>query len=130
VLNYAPSRAFDLISEASWFNDEPIGSFSTVAHFLLMQYATDRKITVLLSGQGADELLSVIKNIWASISGALQVGRFLDAARVLSGFLRRGTLLPGSIIRRQTLSPIWLRMNEDDIRGTALRNRAAELRLG
>jgi asparagine synthase (glutamine-hydrolysing) len=31
VLNYPAEKALDLVSEASWFNDEPIGSFSTVA---------------------------------------------------------------------------------------------------
>ena len=41
----------------SWFNDEPLGSFSTIAHYLLMKRARDLGVTVLLSGQGADEIL-------------------------------------------------------------------------
>ena len=57
VLNYPSSKALDISAEVSWFNDEPIGSFSTVAHHLLMKKASDCGITVLLSGQGADEIL-------------------------------------------------------------------------
>jgi asparagine synthase (glutamine-hydrolysing) len=122
VLNYPPPRAFDLISEASWFNDEPIGSFSTVAHFLLMQYASDRKITVLLSGQGADELLCGYKKyLGFYVQELCQSGRFLEAARVLAGFVKQGTLFSGlNYLEGKRYLPSWMRMNEDDIRGTAL----------
>src|SRR5262249_29156542 len=36
VLAYPSSKALDMISEMSWFNDEPLISFSTIAHYLLM----------------------------------------------------------------------------------------------
>jgi asparagine synthase (glutamine-hydrolysing) len=50
VLDYPYSKTFDMISEATWFNDEPVGSFSTLAHYLLMKRARDLGVTVLLSG--------------------------------------------------------------------------------
>jgi asparagine synthase (glutamine-hydrolysing) len=122
VLNYPPSRAFDLISEASWYNDEPIGSFSTVAHFLLMQYASERGVTVLLSGQGADELLCGYKKyLGFYLQELCASGRFGEAARVMGGFLRRGTLLSGvSYQEGKRYLPPWLRIRENDIRGPAL----------
>ncbi len=38
-------------------NDEPVGGFSAAAHLMLMVKARELGVTVLLSGQGADELL-------------------------------------------------------------------------
>ena len=52
-----PKEAFRLLKEAIWFNDQPIGGFSAAAHMMLMKKAQEQKITVLLSGQGGDELL-------------------------------------------------------------------------
>lgn len=57
TLDLQPSRAFELLERACWHNDQPIGGFSNVAHFLLMEQAKNLGITVILSGQGADELL-------------------------------------------------------------------------
>jgi len=121
-LDYPPSRALDLIREASWFNDEPIGSFSTVAHFLIMQHASNMGVTVLLSGQGADELLCgykkylgfYLQELWRS-------GQFVEAAKLLGGFLKQGTLLTGINYQEgKRYLPDWLRVQEDEIRGPAL----------
>jgi asparagine synthase (glutamine-hydrolysing) len=49
--------AMDLISDATWHNDEPIGGFSSVAYYLMMSAAKDLGLKVILSGQGADESL-------------------------------------------------------------------------
>ncbi|MBE9059134.1 asparagine synthase (glutamine-hydrolyzing) [Sphaerospermopsis sp. LEGE 08334] len=57
TLDLQPGRAFELLEKACWHNDQPIGGFSNVAHFLLMEQAKNLGITVILSGQGADELL-------------------------------------------------------------------------
>src|SRR5688572_1816411 len=56
-LNYSPSAAFELVGHVSWFNDQPVGNFSAVAHYLLMNRAKELGVTVVLSGQGADEIL-------------------------------------------------------------------------
>jgi asparagine synthase (glutamine-hydrolysing) len=52
-----PARAFGDIEHAVWHNDEPIGGLSSVAHLLLMRKAKELGVTVVLSGQGADESL-------------------------------------------------------------------------
>lgn len=49
--------AMGQMSDAIWYNDEPIGGFSTVAYYLLMRAARELGVKVLLSGQGADESL-------------------------------------------------------------------------
>ncbi|PWY56594.1 asparagine synthase (glutamine-hydrolyzing) [Legionella qingyii] len=56
-LSWSPTDAIDLLKKATWHNDAPLGSFSNVAHYLMMQKAHELGITVILSGQGADELL-------------------------------------------------------------------------
>src|SRR5262249_27073689 len=94
ILDYSPSKSFELISQVSWFNDEPIGSFSTVAHYLLMKRASDLGVTVLLSGQGADEILCGYKKyLGFYLQELTSTGRWLLAGRVLQGFFQRGTVL-------------------------------------
>ncbi len=76
-----PGEWFRLVSDVIYWNDEPIGSFSTVAHYLLMQEAKRLGITSILSGQGADELLC----------GYLKyTGFYLQRARAPGPFRRRG----------------------------------------
>jgi len=121
-LDYSPSRALELISEASWFNDEPIGSFATVAHFLIMQHASRIGVTVLLSGQGADELLCGYKKyLGFYLQELCRTGQYVKAAKLVAGFLRRGTLLSGINYQDgKRYLPKWLRIQEDEIRGPAL----------
>jgi asparagine synthase (glutamine-hydrolysing) len=48
--------SLDEFSDACWHNDQPLVSFAAVAYRRMMHRARDLGITVLLSGQGADEL--------------------------------------------------------------------------
>ena len=122
VLNYSASKALDLISEASWFNDEPLGSFSTIAHYLLMKRARDLGVTVLLSGQGADEILCGYKKyLGFYIQELLTSGRWLAAARVFGSFFRNDTVLSEVNYREmKRYLPQGLRLPEIDVRGPAL----------
>jgi asparagine synthase (glutamine-hydrolysing) len=122
VLNYPASRALDLISEVSWFNDEPIYNFSIVAHYLLMQRARDLGIIVLLSGQGADEILCGYKKYLGFYLQELLVsGKWLTAAQVTRTFLEKGTVFPQITYREaKRYLPRWLYFPEIDIRGPAL----------
>ncbi|HYC31657.1 MAG TPA: asparagine synthase (glutamine-hydrolyzing), partial [Gemmatimonadales bacterium] len=45
------------LDRAIYHADEPLGGLSPVAHYLVMEKARELGITVLLTGQGADELL-------------------------------------------------------------------------
>lgn len=53
---WGASEAVELLRTVTWMNDAPLGSFSNVAFYLLMQRAAAAGIKVVLSGQGADEL--------------------------------------------------------------------------
>lgn len=52
-----PQDAFQAFERATWASDEPLGGFSYVALYLLMERAKELGITVLLGGQGGDETL-------------------------------------------------------------------------
>jgi asparagine synthase (glutamine-hydrolysing) len=54
-LEAKPAEVLALFDRASWHNDHPVPYFSNLYHFLLMQQAREHGITVILSGQGADE---------------------------------------------------------------------------
>jgi len=122
VLNYRPSKALDMISEATWFNDEPIGSFSTLAHYVLMKRAKELDVTVLLSGQGADEsLCGYNKYLGFYLQQLISSGRWLSATRVFRTFMRSGTVLSQVNYREaKRYFPNWLRLPETDVRGPAL----------
>jgi asparagine synthase (glutamine-hydrolysing) len=124
VLDYPSSKALDMISEASWFNDEPIGSFSTLAHYLLMRKARELGVTVLLSGQGADEsLCGYNKYLGFYLQQLIASGQWLVAARVLATFIRQGSVLSQTKYREaKRYLPNWLRLSETDVRGPALQN--------
>src|SRR5207249_4623137 len=122
VLDYPSSNALDLLSEATWFNDEPIGSFSTLAHYLLMRRANELGVTVLLSGQGADEILCGYKKyLGFYIQELLSSGRWLAAAQIFMTFIQTGTVLSQFNYREaKRYLPRWLRFPKDDVRGPAL----------
>src|SRR2546426_5174384 len=122
VLDYPSSRALEMITEASWFNDEPIGSFSTLAHYLLMKRAKDLGVTVLLSGQGADEILCGYKKyLGFYLQELISSGRLRAAAQVFATFVQRGTVVSQFNYREaKRYLPRWLRFSEIDVRGPAL----------
>jgi asparagine synthase (glutamine-hydrolysing) len=51
-------RLFEELSSLLWHQDEPFGSTSIYAQWAVMRSAKERGVTVLLDGQGADELLA------------------------------------------------------------------------
>tara|TARA_Y200000002_G_scaffold148627_1_gene122806 strand:- start:9865 stop:11733 length:1869 start_codon:yes stop_codon:yes gene_type:complete len=56
-IDNSPDNLFSLLHEATNKADMPLSSLSNLAHFNLMQSAKENNIKVVLSGQGADELL-------------------------------------------------------------------------
>ena len=72
---------------AIYSNDQPVGSFSTVAHLRLMKFCQELGVKVVLSGQGADEIACGYRKYAAFyvqemlLGGHLwNAGRFLGAA--------------------------------------------------
>lgn len=57
-LDNDPHKIWNLLEKVLWFNDEPMPSFSVIAHYMLMEKAYENDIKVILSGQGGDELLA------------------------------------------------------------------------
>lgn len=87
-------NALELLRKACFFNDEPVGSFSNVAHYLLMQRAKEMGTTVILSGQGADELFCGYKKfVGFYLQDHLRKGRLDHLAYDFLAFLLRGTIL-------------------------------------
>ena len=127
-----PRDAFAVLDTVTWFNDEPVGSFSNVAQYLLMQEAQALGVTVILSGQGADELLcGYLKYLGFHVQALLRERRVPAALRALGEFTLRGTVLPQ--VRLQDAKrylPGFLRSTEMDIRGPRLRENGSLLPIG
>ncbi len=93
-MDLGADEAFDLLERVTWHNDEPIGSFTTVAHYKLMEAAKQLGVTVVLSGQGADELLCGYKKYMAfHIQSLVKQGRVFAGAGMLIDSLRNGTVM-------------------------------------
>jgi|SRR5688572_348759 len=59
-----------------WYQDEPVQSWTSVVLFQLMQRARERGLKVLLSGQGADEVLAGYPNYFVEYwSDLIRAGR-------------------------------------------------------
>lgn len=124
MLDFEPQRAFHYLEEVCWYNDAPVGSFSNVAHYLLMKKAKELGISVILSGQGADELLCGYKKYLGFYVQQLMRNRnYVQAAKVLYGFWHQGTILC-QFTRQEAKRylPGFLRSNACDIRGEALQD--------
>ena len=132
TLDFQPAEAFRLMSEVSWFNDEPIGNFSTVAHYLLMKRSRELGVTVLLSGQGADEILCGYKKyLGFYLQELVARGHWLAAAGIFASFLGKGTVLPQVTYQEaKRYLPKAFRLSEDDVRGPALRDTDGWIHLG
>ncbi len=55
-LHTSPGALWDLLPRALWHYDEPVHSINAVIGFQLMQLARRQGVTVVLNGQGADEV--------------------------------------------------------------------------
>ncbi len=122
TLDPEPSLMLDLLETICWQNDEPVGSFSNVAHYLLMKQAKELGITVILSGQGADESLCGYKKyLGFYVMQLLKERRVGTAIDVLARFgLNRSILNQFSYSEAKRYLPSALRRREIDIRGDRL----------
>jgi asparagine synthase (glutamine-hydrolysing) len=127
-----PNDLLDLRATATYFNDEPLGGLSTLAHYQLMRRAQELGVTVLLTGQGADELLCGYLKYVGFYTQSLLRGRRPDAAiRLLVDFARQGTVLQQVRFRdAKRYLPSALRWGRIDIRGPRLKGQNALVSLG
>jgi|TARA_R110002049_G_scaffold76888_2_gene197181 asparagine synthase (glutamine-hydrolysing) len=93
-LAWNPTESADLLEKVTWHNDAPLGSFSNVAFYRLMELARKEGIKVVLSGQGADELFCGYKKyyFWA-LREQLKTGHLSRAASNLWGSAFNGTVM-------------------------------------
>ncbi len=94
TLDWNPELTISLMEKATWHNDAPLGSLSNVAFYILMRQARQKNVTVLLSGQGADELLcGYRKFLGFYLEHLFRSGKFFTAAKTFAQFLLNGTVL-------------------------------------
>jgi asparagine synthase (glutamine-hydrolysing) len=103
-----PETLFEDMTEMAWHQDEPFGSTSVYAQWNVMQAAKERGVTVLLDGQGADELLAgYIPSFYILFSDLLKrahVGRLIKA---INDFKNRQGRLPSPTRMFAALLPSW-----------------------
>lgn len=86
---------FDLLKICIGHNDGPVTSFSNLLFYKLMQKARSAGITVVLTGQGADEAFCGYRKYpILEIKRLLRERRFTEATQLAIGFLANRTLLP------------------------------------
>ena len=85
-----PEAFIEEFAELQWHQEEPIASASPFAQWLVMKLARQESTTVLLDGQGADELLAGYDQahgmFWAHWA---RKGRFDRVAQEMLAFARR-----------------------------------------
>ena len=85
-----PDRFTQEFAQLQWHQEEPIASTSPFAQWRVMQLAKEQETTVLLDGQGADEILAGYDQahgmFWAHW---LRRGRFDKVGREMVAFARR-----------------------------------------
>jgi asparagine synthase (glutamine-hydrolysing) len=94
TLRTEPKTLIQDISKINWFNDAPVTGLSALGHFRLMEHARKVGLTVILSGQGADEiLLGYRKFLGFYLQSLVRRGRFLRAMTVLTKFMANRTIV-------------------------------------
>lgn len=85
----------EIFQNCLWHNDGPLPSFSPVLFYKLMEIANSFGVTVILTGQGADEAFCGYRKYpFFAARALLRQRRFVEAMRFLGGFVANGTMLP------------------------------------
>ena len=131
-VRFTAESAFQSLDRATWFNDEPVGSFSPVGHYLLMQRAKELGVPVILCGQGGDELLCGYLKYWGfHVQSLARAGLWGTALRTMSEAAVRGTVLPQLRVNEaKRYLPARLQPAGIDIRGPRLKEQDYVLDIG
>jgi asparagine synthase (glutamine-hydrolysing) len=138
VLRNAPQTLVADLSMVNWYNDAPVTGLSALAHYRLMEHARELGLTVVLSGQGADEiLLGYRKFLGFYLQSLVRRGAVLRAAAVLLGFVANRTIVSQfDLADAKRYVPLLRKLSggaaaESSIEGAALQGwRALPLGLG
>lgn len=132
-INITMDNLFRDLGEIAWTQDEPFGSTSVYAQWLVFKLGAQAGVRVLLDGQGADEQLGGYHGFFgAYLAGLFKSGRFVElaaeisrisqthgysarwlfkqaVARALPKFIRKPV---ASLLSPEPYSPDWLNMKE------------------
>jgi len=93
-LSLDKENIFNILEELIWFNDQPVASLSNLSHHLLVKMARDSGIKVLMTGQGADELLcGYRKYLVFYVQHLIRNRKFCKAYKVISEFYNNKTVM-------------------------------------
>jgi asparagine synthase (glutamine-hydrolysing) len=93
-------RLWEDLEKLVWHQDEPFQSTSIFAQWCVMSKARERGVTVLLDGQGADEVLGGYRPYSARLAELLLSGRLPTAAKEALHILQVTGLKPLPILLR------------------------------
>ncbi len=121
-LQFAPERILPLIARVTEQCDEPLGGFACVAQNLLMQQARELGVTVLMSGQGADEVFcGYRKYAGFQLQALARSGHWLKAARLAADAVRERTgIAQFNLADARRYMPAWMAPRLPDVGGPAL----------
>ena len=77
----SPTDLVSRIDEFTWFNELPVSSTSQFAQWTVFESAKDAGVTVLLDGQGSDELLGGYEQYFRNYLATIQTNGQTDATR-------------------------------------------------
>jgi asparagine synthase (glutamine-hydrolysing) len=122
-LEFDSDSLLNLIRQVTWQNDEPTGSFSCVAQYLLMRKAQEVGVTVLLSGQGADEAFcGYLKYLAFYLQHLTRRGAYGRALQAIAGHWRQGTVLREfTVTAARRYFPRLLQRGRSSLTGPAVR---------
>lgn len=98
-------RLWEELERLVWHQDEPFQTTSIFAQWCVMGLARERGVTVLLDGQGADELLGGYRPFAIWVGELLRRGRWLRAGQALRDIyevtgVSPASILPGALVRQ------------------------------
>jgi asparagine synthase (glutamine-hydrolysing) len=93
------------LSKLVWYQDEPFGSTSIYAQWEVMKLAKERGVTVLLDGQGGDELLGGYPPaFYHLLYGMVRHGRFGRFLKEVRGFRKYHARMSETILSHWSTS--------------------------
>jgi asparagine synthase (glutamine-hydrolysing) len=103
-----PENVFEDLAQITWHQDEPFGSTSIYAQWNVMRAAKERGVTVLLDGQGADELLAgYTPSFYVLFAELLKGAHFGQFVKAIKGFKNRQGCFPSRERMFAALIPSW-----------------------
>ena len=112
---------WDEIEKLAWHQDEPFGSTSIYAQWNVMRLAHQKKIKVLLDGQGADEALlgyhSYVSILLADFLRKGRIGKFIE---LNSKFASTGILSATDSALKSFAKTVYHTLNLSKFRGTGV----------